>query len=79
MTIKQDHSPKNAMKILYTKKYQLDKDFGFRVPKLKVDLEAYLHRLLDSVEEAFETANIVKYSGHTLKWGNVEKETDDTL
>lgn len=78
MTIRKDHSAKNAVKILYSKKYELDKDFEFRVPKLKTDIEAYLHRLLDAVEEAFTEAKVVKYSGHELRWITKEKEeTDD--
>lgn len=77
--IRKDYSAKNAIKNLYLKKYALDKDFEFRIPRLKVDMEAYLNRLLQAVEEAFEEGNVVKYSGHELKWPtrNDKEETDD--
>ena len=74
--IKRDHSAKNALKILYQKKYELDKDNEFKVPRLKVDIEAYLHRLLDAVEGAFETGSVVKYSGHELRWITKEEIND---
>ena len=77
MSVKKDHSAKNAMKALYLKKYEIDKDFAFKVPRLKVDIEAYLHRILGSVEEAFEMAKVVKYKGHELKWASAEKELKD--
>ena len=77
--IRKDHSAKNAIKNLYLKKYHLDKQNAFKVPRLKTDIEAYLHLLLDAVDNAFEEANVVKYSGHELKWpSRTEKdETDD--
>ena len=51
------------------------------MPRLKVDLEAYLHLLLDAVEGAFEEGNVIKYSGHELKWPsrNDKEETDDQI
>lgn len=77
--IRKDYSAKNAIKNLYLKKYALDKDFEFRIPRLKVDMEAYLHRLLQAVDEAFEEGKVVKYSGHEIKWPtrNDKEETDD--
>jgi hypothetical protein len=75
--IRKDHSAKNAIKQLYQKKYELDKRHDFRVPKLKTDIEAYLHLLLDSVDEAFDTANVVRYKGHELKWASQIKEDDN--
>lgn len=77
MTIRKDHSAKNAMKNLYLKKYELDKRNSFKVPRLKTDIEAYLHLLLTAVEEAFEEGNVVKYSGHELKWSTSKDESDD--
>jgi hypothetical protein len=79
MTIKKDHSSKNAIKNLYSGKYLLDKDFEFRIPKLKTDVEAYLHRLLNLVEAAFDEGNVVKYKGHELTWASRtnKEETDD--
>ena len=77
--IRKDYSAKNAIKNLYLKKYALDKDFEFRIPRLKLDLEAYLNRLLRAVDEAFEEGNVVKYSGHELKWPtrNDKEDIDD--
>jgi len=63
-----DHSAKNAIKNLYKRKYQIDKQNSFRIPKLKTDIEAYLHLLIDAVEAAFKEGNVVKYKGHELKW-----------
>jgi len=79
MSIKKDHSAKNAMKHLYMRKYNLDKNWDFKVPRLKTDIEAYLHLLLDSIEEAFEIGKVVKYSGHELKWSTYKdgKEIDN--
>ena len=68
MTVHQDHSAKNAIRTLYLSKYMLDKTYEFKIPRLKVDLEAYLHRVLDLLDTAFEIGNVVKYSGHVLKW-----------
>lgn len=79
--IRKDHSTKNAVKNMYYKKYQLDKDFGFKVPRLKTDLEAYLHRLLNAVEEALDEAKVTKYKGHQLTWptyaDNSKKDNSD--
>jgi len=78
--MRKNHSSKNAMRMLYQKKYELDKDFDFRVPRLKPDLHAYLHRLLNAVEEAFVTANVTKIKGHELKFPSdrvYEKEGKD--
>jgi len=77
MSIRKDHSAKNAIKQLYQKKYELDKRYDFRIPKLKTDIEAYLHILLDSVDDAFEIGKIVKYTGHELKWASQIKEEDN--
>jgi len=77
MGIRKDHSAKNAIRHLYQKKYELDKNWEFKVPRLKTDIEAYLHILLDSVEEAFEIGKIVKYKGHTLRWLSQTKEDDN--
>ena len=79
MAIKKNHSHKNAIKQLYQKKYELDKDFKFKVPRLKTDLHAYLHRLLNAVEEAFETSRVVKYKGHELRFiqDRYNKDEDD--
>lgn len=79
--IKKDHSAKNAIKNLYLRKYAIDKQNSFRVPRLKVDLEAYLHLLLDALEVAFEEGNVIKYSGHELKWPsrNDKEESDDQI
>ena len=63
-----DHSAKNAIKNLYKRKYEIDKQNSFRIPKLKTDIEAYLHLLLDAVNAAFDEGNVVKYKGHELKW-----------
>ena len=76
MTIRKDHSGKKAMKHLYMRKYNLDKNWDFKVPRLKVDIEAYLHILLDSIEEAFEIGNVVKYSGHELNWFTYKDSTE---
>lgn len=79
MTIKRDHSAKNAIKNLYLKKYALDKDNSFKIPRLKTDIEAYLHRLLNVVEDAFKEGAVVKYKGHEVKWPtrSDKDETDD--
>ena len=79
--IKKDYSAKNAIKNLYLRKYQIDKQNSFKVPRLKTDIEAYLHLLLDAVEGAFEEGNVIKYSGHELKWPsrNDKDETDDNI
>jgi len=77
---RQDHSNKNALRQLYQRKYELDKDFSFKVPRLKTDLHAYLHRLLNAVEEAFTTSNdVVKYKGHELRFiqDRYNKDEDD--
>jgi hypothetical protein len=66
--LRKDHSAKNAIKNLYLKKYALDKDNSFKIPRLKTDIEAYLHRLLDAVDAAFDEGVVVKYKGHELKW-----------
>ncbi|MBC8554981.1 MAG: hypothetical protein H8D23_35660 [Candidatus Brocadiales bacterium] len=66
--IRKDHSAKNAIKNLYLKKYALDKDNEFRIPRLKLDLEAYINRLLRAIDEAFDEGNVVKYTGHEVKW-----------
>jgi hypothetical protein len=68
VTIKRDHSAKNAIKNLYLKKYSLDKQFQFKIPRLKLDMEAYLNILLRIVDEAFDEGVVVKYKGHELKW-----------
>jgi hypothetical protein len=79
--IKKDYSAKNAIKNLYLRKYQIDKQNSFKVPRLKIDIEAYLHLLLDAVENAFEEGNVIKYSGHELKWpSRTDKEdVDDNI
>ena len=72
-----DHSAKNAIKNLYKKKYEIDKQNSFRIPKLKTDIEAYLHLLIDAVDAAFEEGNVVKYKGHELKWyARYDKDED---
>lgn len=75
--IRQDHSFKNAITKLYKRKYEIDKQNSFRIPKLKTDIEAYLHLLLDAVEVAFTDANVVKYKGHELTWYS-RYDKDDT-
>ena len=68
---------KNAMRTLYLSKYALDKTYEFKIPRLKVDQEAYLHRLLDMLDEAFETGNVVKYEGHVMRWPSKNDKEDD--
>ena len=79
MGIRKDYTAKNALKNLYQRKYAIDKQNSFKISKLKTDVEAYLHLLLDALEEAFDEGNIVRYSGHELKWQrrNEKEESDD--
>ena len=80
MAVHKDYSAKNAIKNLYLKKYGLDKQFEFRLPRLKLDMEAYLNILLKIVGEAFDEGAVVKYKGHELKWpsrNDNKEETDD--
>lgn len=80
MTVKRDHSAKNAIKNLYLKKYELDKRNSFKVPRLKTDIEAYLHLLLNALEDAFDEGKVVKYKGHDLRWPTYkdkDEEIDD--
>jgi hypothetical protein len=77
--LRKDHSAKNAIKNLYLKKYALDKQFEFRIPRLKLDIEAYLNVLLRIMDEAFDEGAVVKYKGHELKWPtrSDKEETDE--
>lgn len=59
---KQEH---NAIRFLYEKKYELDKQFGFRWPRLKEDIEAYANILMNTVEQAVDMANHPRIIGHT--------------
>ena len=78
MSVKTDHSAKNAMRALYLKKYELDRRHDFRLPRLKVDVDAYLNILLQAVDAAFDEANVVKFKGHTLSHrGKAEAEKDE--
>ena len=77
--LKKDHAAKNAIRTLYLSKYALDKTYEFKIPRLKVDQEAYLHRLLDMLDEAFETGNVVKYKGHVLKWFSKNDKEEETI
>ena len=79
MTVKRDHAAKNAVTTLYLKKYALDKTYAFKIPRLKVDLEAYLNRLLAVLDEAFEIGNVVKYSGHIMKWPSKNDKEEETI
>ena len=72
-----DHAGKNAIRTLYLSKYALDKTYEFKIPRLKVDQEAYLHRLLDMLDEAFTTGEVVKYSGHIMRWPSKNDKEDD--
>lgn len=55
---------RNAIYTLYSEKYELDKQFSFRWPRLKDDLEAYLNAILVSVDNAFNEAQVPKIKGH---------------
>jgi len=58
---KKDHA---AIQELYKKLYNLDKQFDFRWPRLKDDLEAYLNILLVIVNDALKKANVKRVVGH---------------
>ena len=77
--LNKDNAAKNAIRTLYLKKYALDKLYEFRIPRLKLDLEAYLHRILDMIDAAFETGNVTKYSGHNMKWPSKNDKEEENL
>jgi len=54
----------NAIKYLYQRKYDLDKQFSFTWPKKKEDFEAYLNIILHVLDEAFTIADHPRIKGH---------------
>ena len=54
----------NAIKYMYERKYELDKQFEFTWPKRKDDFEAYLNILLNVLDEAFNIAEQPRIKGH---------------
>ena len=57
----------NAVKVMYSKTYELDKEFNFRIPQTKKDLQVYVNKLRAILEEAFDTAQVNKMVGHEIK------------
>ena len=53
-----------AMRILYSKIYDLDKEFSFRLPQKKADMQKYTTKMRNIVEEALDIADISKIVGH---------------
>lgn len=54
----------NAIKEFYRKKYELDKHWGFRWPRLKNDVEAYLNYLLQITDELVDNSSVPRVKGH---------------
>ena len=75
--MQRDYSKHNALKILYQKKYELDKQWDFKYPRLKNDLEAYVNVLAQIIEEAFETGQINKIKGHEMRYRKRDEKDDD--
>ncbi|MCF8012496.1 MAG: hypothetical protein K9L56_14585 [Clostridiales bacterium] len=65
---------------MYNEKYELDKRFSFRWPRLKKDLEAYLNQLLQIVDRSIETSEYPRVKGHVglvYKSDKVEDEENE--
>jgi hypothetical protein len=63
------HKNYNAIKTLYDKIYNLDRQWEFKHPSTmkKLDLQAYMNVLLQAINEAIDTAKISRIKGHELK------------
>lgn len=66
----------NAVKIMYNKTYELDKEFNFRIPQTKKELQVYVNKLRAILEEAFDTAQVNKMAGHEIKEATEEKKNN---
>jgi len=55
----------NAIKFLYEKKYEVDKQFGFTWPILKTDVEAYANILMNTIDKTVDMAEHPRIEGHT--------------
>lgn len=58
---KQEH---NAVKMLRNEVYKLDKEYGFKMPQRKQELQAYTNQLRSLFEEAIHIAQVNKVIGH---------------
>jgi len=70
----------NAIKYMYERKYELDKQFEFTWPKRKDDFEAYLNILLNVLDEAFNIAEQPRIKGHeglVYRPENKKKKTEE--
>jgi len=54
----------NAIKFLYEKKYEVDKQFRFTWPILKTDVEAYANILMNTIDKAVDIAEHPRIEGH---------------
>jgi S-adenosylmethionine/arginine decarboxylase-like enzyme len=54
----------NAIKYLNQHVYALDKEFGFKMPQRKQELQAYTNRLRSLFEDAIHIAGVNKVIGH---------------
>jgi len=56
-----------AMRRLYDRVYELDKEFSFRSPDKKAELQWYYNKVHSHLWDAFEEAGVSKVHGHEVK------------